>query len=61
MAYRVGLNGLQLICELEMLLFALSAVRLVLNESNSEVKELHTGGHILCGEMRIAKYCAQET
>jgi hypothetical protein len=26
----------------------------VLNESNSEVKELHTGGHRVYGEMRIA-------
>jgi len=34
--------------------FAVSVILLVLNESNSEVKELHTGGHIVYGEMRIA-------
>ena len=27
---------------------------LVLNESNSEVKELHASGHRVYGEMRIA-------
>jgi len=31
-----------------------SAVLLVLNESNIEVKELHTGGHTVYREMRIA-------
>jgi len=43
-----------MICELEILLLALSAVLVVLNESNIEVKQLHAGGHTVHGEMRIA-------
>ena len=54
MAFRFGLKALQMICELEILLLALSAVLIVLNESNIEVKELRTCGHTVCGEMRIA-------
>jgi hypothetical protein len=41
--------------------FAVSAILLLLNESNSEVKELHTGAHLVYGEMRIAQHCGQET
>ena len=54
MAFRFGMDALQMICELEILLLALSAVLIVLNESNIEVKELHTGGHTVYGEMGIA-------
>jgi len=54
LAFRVGLDAVQLICGLEICLSALSAVLLVTNESNSEIMELHTGGHTLYGEMRIA-------
>jgi len=43
-----------MICEIEILLLALSAVLILLNESNIAVKELHTGGHTVYGEMRIA-------
>ena len=31
-----------------------SAILLLLCESNGELKELHTGGHRVYGEMRIA-------
>jgi len=59
-AFRFGLDALQKICELEILLLALSAALIVLNESNIEVKELHTGGHTVYGEMGIALYCGQQ-